>query len=422
MKKFTILFLFLTLFSSIMVSAVEFEMKTNFSQDETFIAKISGNFFEPITATKITFKRENVRVPLISFVTEINDEFYIYSQLLGKPPGNYSINIENVKFFQSGILVEQDLIQNFTITENKSRFTINPGFIVTNKSFSIEILNLKNNKITVTYKIVNESEEEDKGFFASFFGSNKDENETEVEVKSGEIKKINFEPLDFKKFQIEKLKFSAENTSYEIPIYIELNETVSAGNETARIKFEQSELNISIPVNSNTSRIIYLLNSGDIDLNEVIISVSDSLKPYAVISNSTIDLEKNSSARIEINFSSDNDERILEGEIKAESNDTETLIPVYLSFLKSYQGGSQICSDINGIICAEGQKCSGNIEYAKDGTCCIGTCIEVKKSSIGKIVGWILIACVALYLTWFYLTRYKRVRNPVDLLKVAKGR
>jgi len=123
LKFFVILILLLPV-----LSAVEFDMKTNFSQDETLILKVSGNFFEPILKEDILFFEEHTRIPLIPFVVEIENEFYIYSQLIGKQPGNYSIVIKKAKLFQEGIVVERDLTQNFTITDDFADFSVEPGF------------------------------------------------------------------------------------------------------------------------------------------------------------------------------------------------------------------------------------------------------------------------------------------------------
>ena len=59
MKKVLIIFLALFLFP--IISAVEIEMKDNFDQGETLIAKISGNFYEAISEENVIFYRGHVR-------------------------------------------------------------------------------------------------------------------------------------------------------------------------------------------------------------------------------------------------------------------------------------------------------------------------------------------------------------------------
>ena len=66
-----------------LTTAVNIDMKTNFSQGETFIAKISGDFYYSISKENIIFDEGHVRTSIIPFVTKINNDFYIYAQLLG---------------------------------------------------------------------------------------------------------------------------------------------------------------------------------------------------------------------------------------------------------------------------------------------------------------------------------------------------
>ena len=143
MKKVVILFA-LILFLFPIISAVGFDMKTNFSQGETFLAKISGDFTKPLLEQDISFYRRHMQTSIIPRIVEIDKEFYIYASLSEKTPDNYSIHIAEDS-------------KNFTITDATADFSINPGFIITNKDFFIEVKNLKNNKITINSKF-NEKE------------------------------------------------------------------------------------------------------------------------------------------------------------------------------------------------------------------------------------------------------------------------
>ncbi|HJZ18780.1 MAG TPA: hypothetical protein VJ208_01630 [Candidatus Nanoarchaeia archaeon] len=413
LKFFVILILLLPV-----LSAVEFDMKTNFSQDETLILKVSGNFFEPILKEDILFFEEHTRIPLIPFVVEIENEFYIYSQLIGKQPGNYSIVIKKAKLFQEGIVVERDLTQNFTITDDFADFSVEPGFVFASEDFFINVQNLQDRGITVNSQIENESaHSESGGFFDFFLGESTEGNE--ISVKTGETKKINFRKDDFTPLEINKIEISTNSTKYSIPVYVLKTEDKIQ----EKIKFEFSDLNISIPLNSNTTRIINLYNLDNSGKNFEL-SVSESLKPYVSFSNISI-LAENSSEKIEFIFSSGNEEKKIEGIITAKTQDNlSTDIFVSLNFAKnlSHENGltTPLCSEITGIICSQGQKCNADTRVARDGICCLGVCIEEKKSSIGKIMGWSLVGLVIILLLWFYFAKYKKVRNVVDLLKVAK--
>ena len=98
MKTKILIILFILLLLPL-ISAVEFELKTNFSQGETLIAKVSGYFLEPILKENIFFYRGHVRIPMEYDVAEIGEEFYIYALLSDKSPNNYSIVIKNATLF-----------------------------------------------------------------------------------------------------------------------------------------------------------------------------------------------------------------------------------------------------------------------------------------------------------------------------------
>ena len=62
MKKLTIIFFSLFLFS--FISAASINMNEEFNSGETFIANIQGNFVNPLTDSNIVFYREHVRIPI----------------------------------------------------------------------------------------------------------------------------------------------------------------------------------------------------------------------------------------------------------------------------------------------------------------------------------------------------------------------
>ncbi|MEK6760556.1 MAG: hypothetical protein AABX93_01385 [Nanoarchaeota archaeon] len=411
------------------VYAIDFDMKSSFDKDETLLAKISGNFMESISADDLTLYRGGTRIPMTFSVREIDDSFYIYAQLLGKTEGNYTIFVEGVKYFQSGNLINENISKSFIISGNFTDFKINQGYIYSEGDFFVEVENLKDNEISVASAIIKDSEESSGGGFFDFFfsGSSSDGNATKIQ--SGQTKKINFNAEDFSAMTVQKIELSADNTVYQIPVFltsnISKNETTTA---VQKIKFEPSELNITLPFNSKTTRIVYLFNNGENDLENVTLLFSDSISPYISSSAKNISsLSENSSERIEFEFSSVNVERTVEGQIRAKTADNYyAYIAVFLSFVESYQPTNETggiipsCLELNGIICSETQSCGGGTQIASDGVCCLGTCSEVVKTSYGKYIGWGMIALVILGLIFFYFKKYRKVHNVVDLLNPKK--
>lgn len=423
MKIITIFLLLLFLLP--IISAVEFDIKAEFSQGETLMARISGNFVDQITKNDVYFYRGHVGTSVNFDVAKIDDEFYIYAQLLDKTPDNYSVAIQNVRYMVGSQISEDTLTKNFTITNATADFKINPGFIITDKDFSVEVQNLKDNKITIN--INTGSSEESTDFFAALFGSTTSGNDS-VTLKSGEIEKINFELGDIENPVLQTIELSTENLKYSIPVYIYLNKTNNEDDKREKVfGFNPSELDVSMPTSAETIRIIYFDNLGESKLENITLSLSNSLEPYVSLSVKEIeDLKENSSAKIELTFTSDSEAQIIQGQITANVNEESyTYCEVLLSFIEDYiedpdNPSAQTCEEMTGIICKENEECDGESKYAKDEKCCIGTCKIPEESSTGKIIGWSIIIAVIAFVIWFFKTKYKGANRSIDFLKIGK--
>lgn len=414
MKK-SIIFLTLLFLISPLISAVDFEMNTGFDQGETLLAKISGNFIEPLTKSNVFFYRGHVRIPMAYDMIEMNDEFYLYALLTGKGSGNYSVVLEDVKYMKGAGVSEEDIVKEFTITEGTALFSVNPGFVETFEDFSIEIQNLQESKITVEITTG----------FNNIVGNS-------TELKSGEIKDIEFDLIEDSPPTTETVIFTSGNLTYEIPVFITIN-TTREDKKNKEFRFEPSVLDVSMATDSNAKRIIYLANTGEADLENIFLSISPLLEPYISLSTDEIDsLEANTSEKIELFFLSDIEEVIIEGEITATTENLTTSSIIILNFIADFipideeadieVRSTLACSEEGGTICAENEECSEDIIYAKDDICCLATCEEIKTSSTGKVVGWLIVIVIIGFLIWFFKTKYFGVKRSVNLLKIARGK
>jgi hypothetical protein len=461
-KFFTIFLLLILLSVFPLVSSVEINMKENFDQEETLIAKISGNFLDNIQFENIFFYRGHVRVPILYDVAKINNEFYIYA-LLSQRQDNYSLIIKNVRYYSGSKITDDNLIQNFSISNQTADFSVYPGFMVTDEDFFLKIQNLQDNSITVDVT-TGTTPEESEGFFSSFF-EEAEEREQTITLLSGEIKKIYFSIENFNQSTFEIIKLSTENSEYEIPVYIfglgggtggegcipdcsekECGDDGCGGScgtcdfgscingeciIEKILEFSPSVIENTLPINENNTKIIYLYNLGQEDLEEVFLSVSENLESYVSLSTEKIEeLEAGSNIEIKL-FIFSEEENSIEGEIIAKANGEEDSLPVEINFLKDYEPldeeevygtTTKTCSEVGGVICTAGEECDGEIIDAKDDKCCLGVCKEIKKSSTGKIIGWTIVALVVILLIWFLKTRYKGAKKPVDLLKIGSSK
>jgi len=406
LKAFFILTLFFILIFPL-VSAVEVDMNSEFSSGETLLARFSGNFIDQITPDNVIFYRGHVKIPMIYDVVKINDEFYVYSFLTGKVEGDYSISIEGVRYMKATEIFNNHIVSNFSISNSTAEFSVNPGALIAEDDFSVEIQNLQDRKIVVEI-------EENSSIIMS---------QNSLELKSGEKKTLFFTVGEISKKTLENIKFSSGNYFYELPVYLNTNETSSAGEN--RFEFQPSSVEISMATDSNAKRILYLKNTGDKDIDNISFNISSVLEQYIEISPEEIGtLAAGSNEKIEINIISDLQEAIVEGKIIAYTKNLSSSLTLILNFAEDFiptevvdENGTVIittCEELNGTICVENTECSGETEYAKDGVCCTSSCEEKKAGSSGKITGWLILALVFIIIIWFIKRKYLGVgrRKP----------
>ena len=339
-KNLIIFFIFLLLLLPIM-SAVGFDMKEEFKQGETLMAKVSGNFLDPILKQNIFFYRDHVPTSIGSYnVVKIDDEFYIYAQLLGKNPNNYSIVIKDVRYMDMGKIIEEEIVRSFIITNITADFSINPGFIITNENFYIEAQNFQDFEITINID-ANKTETLG-GFFSSL--ANNVNGKSSVTLNPGETKKINFELGDTTTFRLVGL--STENLEYEIPVYAFVSE-------------------IDIPEDGETE-----------------------------------------------NRTEETENRTEETEETTPEEEEEVII----------SATTKTCEELEGKVCDYNkEECEGELQYAKDSKCCLGTCKEIEENVVRKIIGWVILIVVLAFLIWFFKKK-RKTKKKIDLFKISRGK
>ena len=414
------------LLSFSLVSAVEFNLNNNFSQGETIIAKISGNFINSLTKDNIFFYKEHVRIPIDYGIEKINKEYYLYASLSGKTKGNYSVSIENAQYLQGAETLSENIIRNFSITNTTASFSLKPGAIVSSGDFSLELQNLKDNSISITVKtqVANDSERD-----ISITAQDATAKTVSVSLVPGEVGKIYFKSGNgLPTFQ--KIELSSGNLIYEVPVYIFL----AAEYAKVSYRIEPLQLISSIPTNSATKKIILIYNEGDIEIRNISLSLSDSIKPFVNLSHDYIEsLGSKANFPVELSFFSLGEIEV-SGTLKANIN-SETMLysQISLKFLDDYisvienQSSQKTCEELSGKVCILEEACDKQIIYTKDSVwCCPGNCkpsstATSKKSPAGTIVAIIIFIVLIGGGIWFYKKKYQKAKKPVDLLKIAKG-
>ena len=409
MRDLKFLFFFLLIITSVLpaMSAVEVSLDSKFSQGETLLAIFSGNFIDQIRDENVLFYRGHVKIPMMYDVVKIEDEFYVYAVLTGKTEGNYSLAIEGVRYMKGTEIVDDDILTNFTISNETAAFSVNPGALIVTNDFSIEFQNLQNQKIIMS---INEN-------------SPSIDSQKSLELKSGEKKSVFFSVEENPLGGLVTMEFSSGNFSYILPVYIDSGRTNEE--KEKRLEFHPKIVEVSLATSSDSKRILYMTNTGEETLEDILFDVSPLLEPYVEIFPDKINsLEPNETEKIEIQISSDAEEKIIEGDVIAFTENFSASFTLVLDFIEDFvpaDGEEDVlivttCAELEGTFCSETQECSGESVQAKDGICCLAPaeCKEIEKSSSGKYIGWGLLILALVILYWFYKRRYKKVmkRKP----------
>lgn len=426
MKKVVII-LFVLILSFQLISAVDVTiLNTNeiFSSGETLIAKVSGNFISPITKSNVFFYQgeildNNFQVSLDYDVIKINDAFYIYAVLLDKTEGSYSITIENARYKKGAEISEEKIVKNFSIDSQTADFYVNPGVIATSEDFFIEVQNLNENDITINVNTGTNISGEKEIFVEGA-------KTYSLPVLSGDVEKINFQ-IGAGESGLRTIEIKTANLVYEVPVYVYTSSSGGA-TESVSLSFEPSELNFSIPVNSTTKKTVYIYNLGETNLTNISLYFSEPLSDSAILSKSLIEtLNAHSYTFVGLSFLSPSESNV-EGELNAQVGNTITSAPVYLQFLVNYVASNETlyysstktCAELNGTLYnTQTEKCDKEPIKAKDNWCCLGAVEKIKSSNMGIIIAVIIIAVILLGGLWFYFTKYKKTKRPVNLIEIA---
>ncbi len=459
-----ILFLLLPL-----VSAVAADMKTEYSQGETIIAKISGNFVSSLDYENVFFYRGHVKVPFDFDIAKIGDYYYVKASLIGKTPENYSMRIENITYYEAGSVVDKETVTNFSINNNTADFSIDPGFIISSQDFSIEVQNLQDSSITLSIK--NPS-----GIIS----------EDSITIGPQQIKNIDFQ-LDLTEDLTDTIKLSTSKLDYVIPVSIFGQEKNKCGNEEidsgescdgdnwgyitgcSDFGFTEGHLSCNSPGSSNECLFDTSECSGDSDegsCGDDEINAGEQCDGDnwgSVKGCENFGFSKGELLCIKCSFDTSNcsnikcvndtvcsdDQECKEGICvqkeecgpnKSCNDDKECVDNKCVA--KNQECGSdknctqgkicnkgicidiaiqKTCTELGGRICGQEEICEGNSSLIGGNTCCSGICNEAPKSSILKIIGWSLVVIAILFLLFFYL-KYKRARKKIpNLVELGSG-
>lgn len=418
-KNFFLTLLVGILLSLTFISALEYETKEEFAQEETIFAKLSGRFVDSISSKDISLYQDNVRIAFVASVKKINEDYYIFGQGVTKESGNYSLKIQGVRYIVSGETKSDDIIIPFKVSDEIAEFIVDPLFVTSSESFKIEITNNVDKRIEVK----------------SSFGKST----STTPLTYDETKEIEFSLANQDESSISTITLSSGGTEYKVLAFKtatpEFIPGILGGEGGVSIKTEKIE-RVAYIEDGVKAGVFVIINLGKTELKNVEVSVSDSIKDYVRIINKTVSLEPESEQSIIFEVIPGTQEKEVSGEIIVKTSSAETALPVYLKIFQAYSGDAQNpgekyqdCNQVfAGVTCKSNEECIGQIrDPSETPICCLGECktkepAQLDTDKASKIVGWALTLSLVLIGVWFFLKKYRGVSRPIDLLKIGKGK
>ncbi|MBT4375766.1 hypothetical protein HOD29_00105 [archaeon] len=202
-----------------------------------------------------------------------------------------------------------------------------------------------------------------------------------------------------------KINVSVESGSYEfrsgdIKTFIF---PVNGINETKVISFSSENQSYLLPL-----KLIYFGS----EENQTEINESEG-----IIINETVDEDADGDILVNETANEGEEGDILVNQNQNESeDDEENRVNASKVMVEDEEGNIVSCADKLGKIClVDKEVCNGKTIVA-DNICCLGECVLKKEADNKKVIGWVLIIFLVLFLAWFFGKKYRGTKNTKGIL------
>lgn len=382
-KKFLICFFFSIFFIGI-ISSIYIESKEEYFSDESVLIKMYGNFLTPLEKSNILLYRGEARSAIEIGLEKIEDFHYIFFNLNGKTPGEYSIQIKNMEYLEGNKKIKEDIKIPFNISEGEVGFSVFPGAISTSKNFTIFLKNMKNLPINI------EIASSDKNSIYS------EKNSYSLIPGESVQAKIIVIPSTEKE-SLEKLTIKGGEYSREIPVYLEKTREKK---KERKISFEKKNVNLSLTTNVQKKYSTALKNIGEEEMSNISLMVSEELSESVSLSEYEINnLGGGESIKIEIYVNTSNNSEDLRGYILATDNfNIYEYLYIEIEIISDYIGeDAKNPEDLFENPFSD----TGSFDFFDDAS------RSDEPNGSAKTVGWIIAIILALVVAWFFLYKYR---------------
>ncbi len=394
MKKEAILILLIILLG--VCSAVSLEIENPNSQpEETFLAKLTGDFAEAIPKSNLEFYEKNRRVYPEHDIIFYGDTYYFYTYFTRE--ANFTIKINNILYREPELKstnIEETLeVKKRPLENNKTQIlSIKPGFIFTSEDAEITLSNKGTESLNITYDSNN------------------------ITLKPGNYEKYIFKPTQaFSQLVINTY------TTFTIPVIYAPLTTNQSQNQIFTGDLQPSITNLTIKLISGESKkqTLTLENTGNATIEDIVLTSNLSMLEIPEIDKlnaaESVDLDLEILSKEEgffagslmINYLLNSEEKFIDIPIEVYVFPKDT--PENQTTIKG-----QTCEEINAISCKEDEKCKGITAFTDTKPtkyCCKGTCVgEDSNNNDDSGPNWylgILIFAIAALLIFIVYKKFK---------------
>ncbi len=453
MKKLVFIFAFVFCILALsFVSPMTLQTSSSYDLGQNFIARVSGNFYQPLTTSNVNFLRGHDPVYFEPYyVTQIDNYNYVVSFTIPKGanpgPGNYTIVVQT----QSGTVSAP-----FTITTKTAFASITPAVVVpSSSSYGLYVTNNLGSPITVSYgPSGNQTNSLNLGYQTSYlnlstpsygtlenmlfsYGNNTyysliyskyvaapTQNETNTTNQTGSqdsipptINKISIYASPNKTFIFNSN--ISDNVMLSSVFYSVYNSNSTIDNSLSNITFTNNK-NTTVAVSNYgnyTLRVWAKDNSSNYAHKDIKFSVSENVTTnppsfWDIFFGNNSSSNQTNKTNQTSNQTSFWDNLFGNNSSSNQTNETNQTTNLTNQTFGNTSSGLKTCAQLGFPVCDSNQSCQGSLVDASDAQCCNGTCVaQSSGSSTWGTIGWILLGIVILFLLWFFFFKFRKTRT-----------
>ena len=361
------------------------------------IAELSGSIFGSLSASDIEFTRGHVQVGSFEYdLKRLGDRYFLYA-VAPFAPNNYTLLIHNVETLINGQQVVIDFMQNFTVTNETAPYTLRPGLIITGQDFDISFTSYAELPQEISLEVAG--------------------NTTLVLAPGVTTREVEIEEFTygFHTLLLGRYEFSLYST-YVAPA---TNHTSSGPPRI--IELSPGRFDHRFIRGTEPHVVTFIIrNTAERDLSGFEFTYDDDrfklepsrLRKLKANETATFNLTVLSEESISDLFTIlvDDEEFELPLELLFDEENASTVVAPSSNVTTSSVTGQYSCNELNGRVCLTSQQCSGETVTTKEGACCRGSCIDVKKTTSLVWLGYV-IGLIALLILIIIGGRYLKTRS-----------